>query len=109
AATVETLNAQLPSGLRVVAVREIGRNLPGLSESVRAARYLVRLLAGLDTGRAAEAFASRSRITVTRLKNGKELTFPLHAWLLDPGASRRPLGRGGGGAWVRPDEVLRAM
>ncbi len=110
----EAINAQLPSGLSVLAVREIRRDAAGLSESVRAARYHVRLPEGAGVAEALEIFENRAAITVNRAKNGKEVAFPLDRWLLevvpvDAGAFRMTLALGGEGASVRADEVLRAM
>jgi radical SAM-linked protein len=111
---LEAINASLPSGLRGVHLEELLPGTPGLAESLRAARYLVRVPEGVDPARAASTFATRDQVTVTREKNGKEVRFTLDDWLLDvspidAGAFRMTLGIGGEGASVRPDEVLLAM
>ena len=111
---VTTINRALPSGLRVTELREMGAEAPGLSESVRAARYLARLPEGLAPSRATEAYAARADLAATREKNGKTVTFPLRDWLLDVAevdalSFRMTLGTGGEGASVRPDEVLSLM
>ena len=108
------INASLPGGLRVVTLAELPAGAPGLAETLRAARYLVRVPDGVDPARAASTFATRNEVTVLREKNGKQIRFPLDDWLLDvspidAGAFRMTLGLGGEGASVRPDEVLLAM
>jgi len=108
------INGALPRGLSVSALREIGSDAPGLSESVRAARYLARLPEGLSPSLALAAFAVREAHSATREKNGKTVTFPLRDWLLDVAEAdatsfRRTLAAGGEGASVRPDEVLTIM
>jgi len=114
ATAAAALNASLPTGLRVLALTAVERGAPGVVEAIRAARYLVRLPAGAEPSRALAAFADRERLTVSREKNGKSLSFPLQTWLLDVAAVdgaavRITLALGGEGASVRPDEVLRAM
>jgi radical SAM family uncharacterized protein/radical SAM-linked protein len=108
------INGALPRGLSVLELREIGADAPGLSESVRAAHYLARLPEGLEPSLALSAFASRESLVVSREKNGKTMTFPLHVWLLDAApvdaaSFRMTLGTGGEGASVRADEVLTVM
>jgi radical SAM-linked protein len=111
---VPAINAALPAGLRVLALTEVPADAPGLSESVRAARYLVRLPHGLSPSRAEEAFARRETLSASREKNGKCVAFPLRDWLLnaaavDPSSFRMTLRAGGEGASIRPDEVLALM
>jgi len=111
---VAAINAALPRGLSVSALREIGSDARGLSESVRAARYLVRLPGGLYPSLALATFAAREAHSATREKNGKTVTFPLRDWLLDVAEAdatsfRMTLAAGGDGASVRPDEVLTIM
>ena len=113
-AAIGAINAALPSGLRVVALAETAADAPGLSESVRAASYRVRLPAGLGSWRAEEAHAGRDALCATREKNGKRVEFPLKDWLidvarLDGDSFRMTLGAGGDGASIRPDEVLALM
>jgi radical SAM-linked protein len=111
---VPTINKALPRGLFVSALREVTSDAPGISESVRAARYLARLSRGLHPSRALATFSSRATHAVEREKNGKASRFPLQDWLLDVAAVdaasfRMTLGVGGEGASVRPDEVLTVM
>ena len=111
---LSAINASLPSGLKAIALEAAAAAGPGLAESIRAARYLVKVPEGVDASRASSLFADREGVTVRREKNGKEMSFPLAAWLLDvrpvdERAFRMTLGLGGDGASVRPDEVLRAM
>jgi radical SAM family uncharacterized protein/radical SAM-linked protein len=108
------INGALPRGLSVSTLREIGSGAPGLSESVRAARYLAHLPDGLPPARSVSTFAAREALSAVREKNGKTVTFPLREWLLDvtdagPTSFRMTLGAGGEGASVRPDEVLAIM
>ncbi len=110
-AAIPAINDALPLGLKVTAIQETRADAPGLSESVRAARYQVQLPIGLSPAPALEAFAGRETLCVLRAKNGKTVSFPLHVWFLDAvavdGSSfRMTLGTGGDGASVRPDEVL---
>jgi radical SAM-linked protein len=111
---VSTINEALPRGLFVSALREVTGDTPGLSESVRAARYLARLSPGLLPSRALQTFSSRAAHAVAREKNGKASHFPLKDWLLDVAevddtSFRMTLGVGGEGASIKPDEVLTVM
>lgn len=113
-AALAAINQALPRGLHVSALREVGHDAPGLGESVRAGRYLARLPERLSPQRALAAFAMREQLSASRERNGKVVTFPLSAWLLDieevdARSFRMTLGVGGDGAAVRPDEVLAAM
>jgi radical SAM-linked protein len=108
------INDALPRGLKVSAFREVGSDAPGLSESVRAARYLVHLPEGVAPSLALETFAAREAHSAAREKNGKTSTFPLRDWLLDVAEAdamsfRMTLAVGGEGASIRPDEVLTIM
>ena len=114
AGAVAAINASLPAGLRIAVLTPLPREAPGIVEAIRAARYFVLLPEGAEPARALDAFAERDRLSVERVRQGKSVSFPLHAWLLDVaqvGASalRMTLGLGGDGASVRPDEVLRAV
>jgi radical SAM-linked protein len=105
------ITGALPRGFEVLALREIQRGVPGLSEAARAAHYLAILPVGLRAAAASEAFARREALTVTREKNGKRITFPLEQWLLDvlevdASTVRMTLRLDGEGASVRADEVL---
>jgi radical SAM family uncharacterized protein/radical SAM-linked protein len=111
---VDAINEALPRGLVVTALGEVGSDTPGLSESVRAARYLARLAPGLAPSSAFATFSSRGSHVVEREKNGKATRFPLHDWLLDVAevdatSFRMTLSVGGEGASIRPDEVLTVM
>jgi radical SAM-linked protein len=114
AAAVAAINDALPRGLSVSALREMGADAPGLSESVRSARYLARLPEGLSPFQAVATFTARETLSAARERNGKAVRFPLADWLLDVVAIdatsfRMTLGAGGDGASVRPDEVLTVM
>jgi radical SAM-linked protein len=111
---IAAINASLTAGLSAVELFETPACAPGLAESIRTARYLVRVPEGVDCSRASSTFERRGDVTVKREKNGKAVAFPLDTWLLDVspvdgGAFRMTLGLGGEGASVRPDEVLLAM
>jgi radical SAM-linked protein len=108
------INEALPRGIRVSALRGVAIDAPGLSESVRAAHYLVRLPDGLTSARAVETFAARDGLSAARRKDGKTVSFPLQVWLrdvvkVDEGSFRMALGAGGDGASVRPEEVLTVV
>jgi radical SAM family uncharacterized protein/radical SAM-linked protein len=108
------INEALPLGIRVSALRGVAIDAPGLSESVRAAHYLVRLPDGLTSARAEETFAARDGLSAARRKDGKTVSFPLQVWLhdivkVDDGSFRMALGAGGDGASVRPEEVLTVV
>jgi len=114
APAIAAINAALPRGLAVSELREMGPDAPGLSESVRAARYLARLPEGLPPSAAIATFAARDTLAAAREKNGKTVSFPLSTWLLDVAAVdaasfRMTLGAGGDGASIRPDDVLSIM
>lgn len=113
-AAIEALNAALPEGLRFLALREIRRDAPALADCARAARYRARAANGLDVAGAVEAFRARGARTVRREREGKVRTFDLDREILGlerTAASeiRFTLSLGGGGAAVRPDEVLREI
>jgi radical SAM family uncharacterized protein/radical SAM-linked protein len=108
---VARLNGSLPLGLRFLALREIRRDAPALSEGVRAARYRVASGNGLDLAGALEAFRSRGRVEVRRERNGKVRTWDLSREILAldlVGADhlRLTLALNGSEASIRPDEVL---
>jgi radical SAM family uncharacterized protein/radical SAM-linked protein len=108
------IDEALPRGFDVAALLQLERGVPGLGESICAARYLVVLPEGLTTADAAETFARRDELTVVREKNGKTTAFPLAAWLLDAAVVderhlRVTLRLGGEGASVRADEVLETL
>ncbi len=110
-ASLARINAGLPRGITAEALIECPADAPALTEAIRAARYVVHLPAGADSGPIEAAFASREGLAVTRDKNGKSVTFPLQSWLLavEPlgvRAFRMTVGVGGDGASVRPDEIL---
>jgi radical SAM-linked protein len=108
------IDEALPRGFDVAALRQLERGVPGLGESICAARYLVVLPDGRTTADAAEAFARRDTLTVMREKNGKTTAFPLATWMLDAAVVderhlRVTLRLGGEGASVRVDEVLENL
>jgi radical SAM-linked protein len=114
ASAAAAINAALPRGLAVSALRDVASDAPGLSESVRAAHYLARLPEGLSSSLALATFAARDGQSVVRRKDGKTVAFPLHVWMLDvvkvdETSFRMVLGAGGDGASVRPDEILTVI
>jgi hypothetical protein len=81
---------------------------------VRAARYHVRVPDGTGSENAHRVFERRFELVARRDKNGKTVSFPLHAWLLevepaDDTAFRMTLGLASDGASIRPDDVLEIM
>ncbi|MDX1387928.1 MAG: TIGR03960 family B12-binding radical SAM protein [Acidobacteriota bacterium] len=108
------INAALPAGVRFLALTEIRRDVPALSEAIRAARYRVVTAATLDSRVAVETFAGRGRVKVERKKNGKTKTFELDREVLDITAEdadtiRLTLALNSNGGSLRPDEVLREV
>lgn len=109
------INAALPRGFRITAVREIPRSVPALSEAISAARYRVdvpeNVLAVRDQ---VETLMGRQDVKVRRERGGRETVLDLHSELL--GIS--PGGNGGlqftlavnrQGASLRPEELLREL
>ena len=111
---LERIDRALPADLRVHAIREIRRDVPALGQAVRAARYRVYTGNGLDLGQTLQEFRARLPLTVRCERKGRVRTFELDRELLrleqlDRDALRMTLALGGGGASVRPEEVLREI
>ncbi len=111
AQVLQRINGTLPRGLRFHEARQVRRDLPALGQAVRAARYRVRPADGLELGPFVDAFRARGPVTVRRARKGREITLELERELLElepleDGSLRMLLALGGGGASVRPDEVL---
>lgn len=112
---IQRMNDALPEGVRFEALRMIRRDLPALTDAMRAARYRVHTGGGRDLAADLERFRARRGVTVTRLKkNGKEHRFLLDDELsgleqVDGDSLRMTLALRGGGASVRPGEVLREI
>jgi radical SAM family uncharacterized protein/radical SAM-linked protein len=111
--TLAAVNRCFPSGLRFLAMREIRRGTGSLGESIRAARYRVEVGDGVDVEARIEAYRRRGPVTIRRVRKGKETTFRLEDEVLTleraGDGSIRLLLAIGGGASVRPDEVLREI
>ncbi len=113
-AALAEVNAVLPRGLRVLAIREIRLDAPSLSESIRAARYRVESAGGIDVPGAVASFRARGSVAVTRERKGRRLTFDLEREILDlepidADRLRVTLAINEGGSSVRPDEVVREL
>jgi radical SAM-linked protein len=113
-ATLAAVNETLPSGIRFLSMREIGRSVPALGEAVRAARYRVHTGDGIDLEDRLGTFRARGTIEIRREKNGKRSVLQLDPALvgLSPKGGRTltlTLALGGEGASVRPDEVLKEI
>jgi radical SAM family uncharacterized protein/radical SAM-linked protein len=113
--TLRRLNGALPDGVRFEAVRMIRRGLPALTEAVRAARYRVHTGCGRDLAGELDSFRARRGVTVSRTKkNGREHSFLLDEEVLelkqlDGDSLSMTLALRGGGASVRPGEVLQGI
>ncbi|MDX1389057.1 MAG: DUF2344 domain-containing protein, partial [Acidobacteriota bacterium] len=108
------INAALPAGVRFLALNEIRRDIPSLSDAIRAARYRVVTGNGRDSREAVASFLARGPVTVTRHKNGKTKTFDLGREVLeidvdDSNTIRLVLALNSTGASLKPDEVLREV
>jgi radical SAM family uncharacterized protein/radical SAM-linked protein len=111
---LERVNRVLPDGVRFGSLRSIRRDLPALSDAVRAARYRVHTGNGFDLPATLAAFRGRSPVTVRRERKGKIRTFDLDAELLgletlDEEAVRMTLAVRNDGASVRPEEALQQI
>jgi radical SAM-linked protein len=114
ASVLERLAGSLPKGLEVHALREVPRELPALTEAIRAARYRIDTGAdGDELAASLDAFLARENVTVVRERKGRTRTFELSRELLDlqrlEGAEIRLTLAMGQGASVRPDEALHAI
>jgi radical SAM family uncharacterized protein/radical SAM-linked protein len=112
---LQRTNGALPEGVRFEGLRMIRRDLPALTDAVRAARYRVHTGGGRDLAGELDRFRARRGVTVSRIKkNGKEHRFLLDDEVLgveqvDGDSFRMTLALRGGGASVRPGEVLREI
>lgn len=112
--TLDRVNAVLPEGLRVEAVREIGRAVPALGESIRAARYRVTWAGDGVAADWIARFRERGPVTLVSERKGKTAAFDLAREVLSleaagDGDLRLMLALRGDGASVRPDEVVREI
>jgi radical SAM-linked protein len=109
------MNAALPDGIRFVSLARIRRDLPALTDAMRAARYRVHIEGRDDLGAALDAFRARRDVTVNRMKkSGRSHSFVLDdellgLELLDDDSFRMTLALHGGEASIRPGEVLREI
>jgi radical SAM-linked protein len=112
--TLERINRVLPAGIRFDALSAIRQDQAALCDAARAARYRVHTGGAFDLEAGLASFEARSDVRVSRRKkNGKLQQFELARELLglemlDGGAFRMTLALGGG-ASIRPGEVLQAM
>ncbi len=111
---LEEINAVLPRGLRILAVREAPQAVPKLGESVRAARYRVELDEERDLEAAFRAFRERGSGILQVGRNGKTRTLRLDEAILSlepvsPASFRMMLASGNEGASLRPSEALAAV
>jgi radical SAM-linked protein len=108
------IDGALPPGLRVVAVREIRRGVPSLSEAVAAARYRAVATDGDGWSDALELYRSDAPLVVTRERKGKVTSFAVREEVLaldadgDDGV-RFTLSIRAGGSSIKPTEVVRAL
>jgi radical SAM-linked protein len=80
---IARINDALPEGLGFIALREVGRGEPAISDAVRAARYRLRLPAGSVAGRLVEVFKARGEVSISRERKGKIRTFRLDREILE--------------------------
>jgi radical SAM family uncharacterized protein/radical SAM-linked protein len=85
AMVMETLNAQLPVGVEVLAARSVPWKAPAPSVAIRNCVYRVALPAGREEALAArvQAFLAMTELHVTRLKKGREQSFDLRPAVVD--------------------------
>jgi radical SAM family uncharacterized protein/radical SAM-linked protein len=105
------INSSLPDGIRFLALKEIRRSVPALSDAVRAARYRVETANGLDLRAAVRSYRERGPVVVTREKKGKIKKFDLNREVVElvtpaDGTLILTLALNAGNASVRPEEVL---
>ena len=109
------INAALPRGFLIAAVREIARSVPALSEAISAARYRVDLPQGADSVREqVDHLLSRRDIKVRRARGGRETVLDLHRELLgivpgETGNLQFTLAVNREGASLRPEELLKEL
>jgi len=109
------INAALPRGFRLTAVREISRSVPALSEAISAARYRVEVPDGPQTLREqVDNLMNRSDILVRRERGGRETVLDLHRELLgivpgETGGLQFTLAVNRAGASLRPEELLKEL
>lgn len=113
----ETVDAVLPRGVTIRAVREIRRDLGSLGDTVVAARYRLyarEAEAGFDVASAVARHRERAIEPIVRERKGRTLRFEpseeiLELDAIDPAAVRLTLAVHGRGASVRPEEALVAL
>jgi radical SAM family uncharacterized protein/radical SAM-linked protein len=111
---IARINAALPQGLGFIALREIGHGEPALSEAVSAARYRLRVPAGLPAGPVVQTFKSRGEVSISRERKGKLRTFRLDREILELEAEtddliRFSLALHPRGGSVSPGEAIREI
>jgi len=105
------VGATLPTGLRLLDLREVERGGPALGEAVKAARYRVESSGRPDLEDAIVRFRARGPVVLQSQRNGKVHAFDLARDLLgleemSPQSARLTLSMTANGASLRPDEVL---
>jgi radical SAM-linked protein len=108
------INDSLPGDVRFTALEAIGGRVPGLGESIHAARYRIETRSGIDLGEALARFRSKPSVPVIRERKGKVRTFDLAQELsgleqLGCHSARFVLAVQAGGASVRPEEASWAI
>lgn len=109
------INDALPRGFRLIAVREIDRSVPALSEAISAARYRVEVAGeGAPVAEQVARLMGRTDIMIRRERRGRETVLDLHRELLNitPGEAGRvrfTLAVNREGASLRPEELLREL
>ncbi len=111
---LERINAVLPDGLRLHALRELPRGVAALGDSVRAARYRVEVSDASRLESALRTFESAASLPVRRERKGRLREFDLKRELLEidrvgEHTLRLTLTLGGGAATVRPEEAVAAI
>jgi radical SAM-linked protein len=111
---IARINDTLPDGLGFIALREIDRGEPAISEAVRAARYRLRVPAGSESGRLVDAFKARGEVSISRERKGKVRTFRLDREILELEAEtdeliRFALALRQQGGSVSPGEAVREI
>jgi radical SAM-linked protein len=108
------LNEVLPAGVRFAALCEVPRDLPGLGQVIRAARYRAHVRGGLDVASCLGAFRERSPVSVRAERKGRPTIFDLSREMLelepiDAQALRLTLAVREQGASLKPEEALREI
>jgi radical SAM family uncharacterized protein/radical SAM-linked protein len=114
AAAAERIRSCLPRGLEIGFVQEISPSVPTLGESVRAARYRVKLEAGGDLEARLRAFRERGPGLLAVARNGRSRSLRLEDAVLgieplSPAEFRMTLRLGTESASLRPAEALEVL